>query len=521
MLVHEKKKALVLKLKDTSRVTTLIPMAKVINYKGQTFVALPHTLDVVKVLRNLNINAPAPIRHYYKWTGRYRPFMAQESTAAFLTLHNRAFCLSEIGTGKSMATLWAYDYLRSIGKAEKLFVVSPLSTLERTWGDELFHNFPHLNYAVLHGTRERRIKLLAQDVDVYIINHDGVEVVLDAMKTRDDITHVVIDEVSQVARNAGTDRWKALNTIVNKQGPRVAWGLTGTPVPNSPMDAWAQCKLLVPEAVPPYANRFRDVVMKQVSTYKWEARPTALDTVRDVMQPSIRFTRDECVDLPTCMYEQRHVELSPEQGKAYKDMFDNLHTEYGDGQITAVNQAVKVSKLLQIVCGVAYSTSGEEIAIPSASRLAAVHEVVESAGAKVIVFVPFVSALNKVVQYLTSKHIAVECVHGGVSKSDRDRIFKSFMNRPDPKVLVAQPAAMSHGLTLTSANTIVWFAPHFSNEVFTQANGRITRPGQKNNQFIVMLEGSPIERKLYERLKDKQKTEGLLLELIKGEGVLA
>jgi SNF2 family DNA or RNA helicase len=521
MLVHKGKKALILRVRDPAMVTTVIPMAKVITYKGHELVVVPHTMDVVKVLRNMGMKAPAPIRYYYEWPGRYKPFAAQESTAAFLTMNPRAFCLNEIGTGKSMSTLWAYDYLRSIGRVNKLLVVSPLSTLERTWGDEIFHNFVHLNYSVLHGSRDKRLKLLNQDVDVYVINHDGVQVIADELAKRPDIDLVVVDEISQVARNASTDRWKALNLVINKQSQRGAWGLTGTPTPNQPTDAWAQARLLIPDSVPKYASRFRDQVMRQVGPYTWIPRDNALDTVRDVMQPAIRFTRDECIDLPPCMYETREIELTAEQKKAYKEMLDNLHTEYGDGQVTAVNEAVKVSKLLQIVCGVTYGNNGEEISIPSNSRLAAVQEVIEEAGAKVIVFVPFVSAVNKVAQYLTSKHISVECIHGGVTKSERDRIFKGFQSGKEPQVLVAQPAAMSHGLTLTAANTIVWFAPHFSNEVFTQANGRITRPGQKNNQFIVMLEGSPVERKLYDRLRNKQKVEGLLLDLIKQEGVLA
>lgn len=518
MLVHEPKKALVLKLRDPGRVTTLIPMAKTLTYKGEQLVALPHTIDVVKVLRNIGLKAPAPIRHYYSWPGRYKPFKAQEMTAAFLSMHNRAFCLSEIGTGKSMATLWAYDYLRSIGLRHKMLVVSPLSTLSRTWGDEIFHGFPHLNYAVLHGTRDKRLKLLAQDADIYVINHDGVEVILKALETRPDIDLVVIDEVSQVARNSQTARWKALNNAINGKVLRSAWGLTGTPIPNAPTDAFAQCKLLVPETVPKYANRFRDLVMRQVGPYTWLPRDNALDVVRDAMQPAIRFTRDECVDLPPCMYETRDVPMSPEQTRAYKEMLDNLHTEVAEGQVTAVNEAVKMSKLIQICCGSMYGNDGSEVSLPAKGRLEVVHEIVEQAGAKVIVFVPFVSAIAKVAQFLTSKHVTVESIHGGTSKHERDRILKSFQQSHDPRVLVAQPATLSHGLTLTEANTIVWYAPITSNDVATQAEGRITRPGQKQNQFIIQLAGTALELKMYERLKKKQSVQGTLLEMVKLDG---
>jgi SNF2 family DNA or RNA helicase len=512
MLVVKSKKALVLKVRDVERITTLIPKSKVLK---PNVVAVKHGVEEVRVLRNLGFNPPSPILYYYDWPGMYKPFKAQETTADFLTSHGRAFCLNDLGTGKSLSTLWAYDYLRSKNLAGKVLIVSPLSTLERTWADELFRHFSHLTYAVLHGSRDKRVKLLSQDVDVYIINHDGVEIIADAMKNRLDITHVVIDEIAQVARNAGTDRWKALNLVINKQTPRQAWGLTGTPTPNLPTDAWAQCRLLVPNQVPPYFNRFKDMVLRQVGPFTWLPRENATEVVKDAMQPSIRFSRDECVDLPPCLYETRQVELTAEQDKAYKQMMARLAAEVDSGEIVAVNEAVKMSKLLQIGCGVAYDTNGDEVSIPSHNRLQAVLDIVEDTPYKVIVFVPFISAVNKVADFLTSKQVSIECIHGGVSKAERDRIFSAFQKQGEPKVIVAQPAAMSHGLTLTAASTIVWFAPHTSNEVFEQANGRITRPGQKNNQFIVMLEGTAVERRLYERLKNKQKSQGLLLSMVK------
>lgn len=512
MLVVPNKKALVLKLRDPNQVATLIPKSKLLK---PHVVAVKHGVDEVKVLRNIGLNPPSPILYYYGWPGQFTPFEAQRKTADFLTSYNRAFVLNDLGTGKSLAALWAYDYLKSCHAAHRVLIIAPLSTMERTWADEVFKNFPHLDFRVIYGSRSRRLKLLESEADVYIINHDGVEIVADELAHRDDIDLIIVDEIAQVARNAGTDRWKALNTVINKQSPRTAWGLTGTPTPNAPTDAWAQCRLLVPHKVPPYASRFKDMVMRQQGPYLWLPRPEATQVVHEAMQPSIRFSRDECVDLPPCLYETREIKLTKEQETAYAQMFDKLATEFDDGQIIAVNEAVKMSKLLQIACGVAYDTNGNEVSIPANNRLQAVLDVIEETADKVIVFVPFVSAVDKVADYLTSKHVSVECVHGGVSKYERDRIFKAFQTSDMPRVLVAQPAAMSHGLTLTKASTIVWYAPVTSNETFEQANGRITRPGQKNNQFIVMMEGTPVERRLYARLRNKQKAQGVLLDMVK------
>jgi SNF2 family DNA or RNA helicase len=517
MLVWNQKQALLLKPREPDRILNVIPTAKVFAVKGTPYVAVPHKVTETKVLRNLGYDAPAPIREYYNWPGRYKPFAAQREAAAFLSMYDRAFNLSELGTGKSLASLWAYDYLRSIGRRHKVLVISPLSTLERTWADEVFQHFPHLTYTVLHGSRDKRIKLLAEDFDVYIINHDGVQIIEPHLKDREDIDIVIVDEIAQAARNAGTDRWKAINKVINKHSkPRACWGMTGTPTPNQPTDAWAQCRLLVPSNVPPYFNRFKAQVMKQLTQFSWVPKPEATEIVHSVMQPAVRFTRDECVDLPPLMYETRQVSLTKEQEKAYKEMVAKLRTEAEQGEITAVNEAVKMAKLVQIACGVVYANDGSEVTIPSNPRIEEVREIISQAEGKVIVFVPFVSSVNMVAEELR-KDFTVEVIHGGVKKDERDRIFGAFQKSNDPKVLVAQPAAMSHGLTLTAASTIVWYSCVTSNEVFEQANGRINRPGQKMNNFIIMLEGTPVEKRIYSRLRNKQKMQGALLDEVKAK----
>ena len=515
MLIWPEKSAIVLKLRDSTQVTNLIPAARDFTVKGVPYLAVPHKPVETRILRELGHDVPAPIRHHYNWPGRFKPFAAQKEAAAFLSMYDRAFNLSELGTGKSLASLWAYDYLRGIGKVNKALIVSPLSTLERTWADEVFQHFPHLETAVLHGSRDKRIKLLNTDVDVYIINHDGLQIIEPHLKERPDIDIIIIDEIAQAARNAGTDRWKAINKVVNRQGiPRYCWGMTGTPTPNAPTDAWAQCRLINPESVPPYFNRFKGQVMRQLSQFSWVPKADATDIVNKVMQPSVRFTRDECVDLPPLMYETRQVALTKEQQKAYKEMVAKMRTEAEQGEITAVNEAVKMGKLVQIACGVVYSNDKQEVTIPSTPRIEETREIVRQAEGKVIVFVPYVSSVNMVAEELR-KDFTVEVIHGGVKKDERDRIFGAFQKGKDLKVLVAQPAAMSHGLTLTAASTIVWYSCVTSNEVFEQANGRINRPGQKMNNFIIMLEGTPVEKRIYKRLQSKQKMQGALLDEIK------
>jgi SNF2 family DNA or RNA helicase len=166
-------------------------------------------------------------------------------------------------------------------------------------------------------------------------------------------------------------------------------------------------------------------------------------------------------------------------------------------------------------CGVAYDRAGHDVILPSRPRVQEVIDVIEESAAKVIVFVPLTSALEHLADQLR-KHFSVEVVHGGTSKNERDRIFAAFQNQRDPRVLVANAAAMSHGLTLTAADTIVWYGPPTSNETYMQANARIVRPGQKRNTLIVHLESTPVETAMYNRLRKKGTMQGALLDLLKG-----
>lgn len=520
-LILKDKKAVLLNLREPSRVTTVIPTAKMVNVKGAQLVAVPHRPDETRVLRQLGFDdIPDPLVAHYQFPkakGKYKPFEAQIATANFLSMHNRCFCLNSMGLGKTVSALWAYDYMHSSKLINKALIVCPLSTMERTWADEIYMTFPHLDSVVLYGSKERRLKLLKQNVQLYIINVDGIKTIESELAKRQDINLIIVDEIAMF-RNSGTSRWKSLNTILNKQHPRRVWALTGAPTPNDPTDAWAQCRAVVPNNpdVPKYFGKFRDTVMRQISQFKWVPRDNAVDIVQSVMQPAIRFALDDCIDLPEQTFQTLDVEMSTEQKKAYKDMLAKLSTEYAGGQILAVNEAVKANKLVQIACGVAYGQNGSEVVLPNEQRMEVVEQVIESSEGKVILFIPLTAVLERVAKEL-GKRWQIGVVHGGTSKFERDEIFSNFQKTQHPHVLVANPATMSHGLTLTAATTIVWYAPIHSNDIYEQACARVRRPGQTKTTVIVHIAGSEIERRIYKRLQTKQKMQGLLLDLMKGE----
>jgi len=511
MLVVEKAKALALKLNNPNRVLDSIPTAKPFEVRGIPIVVTPHRLDEVKVLNNMGIRAPSPILHYYDWPGQYTPFEHQRQTAAFLTLQHRGLVLNEIGTGKTQSALWAADYLIKTKKVRKVLILSPLSTLERVWGDGIFTGLVHRKFAVLHGTAERRLKLLKTDVDFYIVNHDGFPIIADHSHGMFDL--VIVDEAA-VLRNPSTRRFKIFRKWMDQNPTTRLWLMTGTPTPNDPTDAWALAKLVGSPYLTKTFTAFREQVMMKIGQWKFVPRPESVEIVKHILQPAVRYTRDECFDLPETMIQTRQVELTAEQKKHYAQMLRHFVTEAAaEGTITAVNEAVKIQKLVQIACGVAYGDDGQNILLDCSPRVNLVKEVIEEAGEKVIVFVPLTGTLHMLEQEL-SKHWSVGVVNGEVSANERNRIFHGFQHEKDPHVLIAHPGTMAHGLTLTTASTIIWYGPINSNEVYVQANGRIERIGKTRVSNVVHIEGTDLEHKMYERLRNKQKLQGLLLEMI-------
>jgi SNF2 family DNA or RNA helicase len=507
MKVYPQHKAIVIPYRADVE-NALQPAAKRFEHAGQWYLALPHTLDVVRFLRNLGLKAPSPINSYYDYLGG-TPFESQRETADMCSVSRRAYVLSEMGVGKTRAVLWAYDYLRREGQANKLLVVAPLSTLVTVWENELFEQFPHLTARVLYGDKRKRRKLLAEQADVYIINHDGVEVLHPELFGRSDIDTVIVDELASY-RNSRSLRWKNLAPIVKRS--QFAWGLTGSPTPNAPTDAFGQAKLLTPESVGYSFKAFKDRTMRQLGQFKWIERHDAIDTVHGVMQPAVRFTRAQCLDLPPTTYSTLSCALSKEATKAYKEMCDDLSTQIRSNEITAANQGVKLSKLLQISAGFAYDADGSGHYIGGVDRIREIIQTIEGASGKVIVFAPFRYFVELLGAVLAKKYDTA-IVHGDVPASERTRIFSEFQKTSNIRVIVAHPACMAHGITLTAANTIIWASPPTSLEIYEQANARITRAGQGQNTFIVNIASTKVEQHVYNRLRKKAALQNALLDL--------
>jgi SNF2 family DNA or RNA helicase len=283
------------------------------------------------------------------------------------------------------------------------------------------------------------------------------------------------------------------------------------------MDAYGLAKLVNPTAVSPIYGQFRDKVMIKVGQFRWVPKPDAKEYVHNILQPAIRFEKAQCLDLPPVTHVDRDAPLTPQQMKYYNILKKQMLFEADGEEISAVNAAVQINKLLQIAGGAVYSDSKEVIEFDVSERLRVVQEVIEESSHKVLVFVPFTHTIELLEKHLTKNGISCDVINGSVNVNRRTAIVKQFQENANPKVLIIQPQAASHGLTLTAANTVIWYAPCTSVETYLQANARIDRPGQVNNMTVVHIKGSPIEKKIYSMLRNNIENHMKIIDLYRQE----
>lgn len=504
-------KALLVRTKTPDRITSAIPKSSVVNDEEEVAEVLVHWgLEEASKLAKLLKHVPSPIVRDYDWPGLHKPFEHQRTTAEFLSLRNRAFCFSEQGTGKTAAAIWAADYLMKQGLVRRVLVICPLSIMKSAWQADLFTFAVHRTCDVAYGTREARNNVVKSNTDFVIVNYDGVEIIADAIKADGRFDLFIIDEASGY-KNVQTNRWKVLNKLL-KPETRV-WMMTGTPAAQSPVDAYGLAKIINPNGAPKFFGQFRDMVMTKVSMFKWVPRPRAEQIVHSVLQPAIRFEKKDCLDLPPVTHTFRFAQPTAQQLRFYKMLKEKMAIVAAGEEITSVNAATNMNKLLQISGGAVYADDQSVVEFDVSNRLRVVEEVIDEASHKVLVFVPFTHTIELLAAHLTKVGITNAVIDGSVSLNKRSSIFHDFQNKPDPRVLIIQPQAASHGLTLTAANVVVWYSPVTSVETYLQANARIDRPGQKNNMTIVHITGTEVEEKIYNMLRNNINIHGKIIDL--------
>lgn len=510
-------KLLVFKTRSPDRYS-LIPKSRAIPRPGGGYdVAVYWGLDEVRVLKNLGVkNVPSPIFGKYDWPGRFKPMVHQKETASFLTLNRRAFVLSEPGTGKTLSALWAADYLMKRGEIRRCLILCPLSIMHSAWMQDLGNSIIHRSAVVAHHPQAaRRIELIQENYEFVIVNYEGLSLIANEVKNDGRFDLVIVDEANAY-KNPQTKRWKALNSILTPD--TYLWMMTGTPASQSPVDAYGLAKLVNPTNVPKFYTAWRDAVMNKITMFKWAPKADAADKVHAALQPAIRYTKAQCLDLPPVLTLTREVPLTPQQAKYYNLLKTQMLVMAAGETITAVNAAAALNKLLQISSGVAYTDNKETVEFDATPRLNVLMEALEQTERKVIIFALFRAAIDAISEYLNKNGVANEQIHGGVTATKRGDIIRRFQTQPNPRVLVMQPQATAHGITLTAADTVIFYGPLMSVEQYTQCIARADRKGQNSDKVTVIhIEGSPVEKKMFKALTEKVDDNAMLVSLFNSE----
>lgn len=506
-------------------ITQTIPEAREIN--GQ-FVAVPRSLHNCQVLRHYNFPvAPIITDENYSWPRNTRavphPYESQKTTTNFFVLHPRCFCLTDMGGGKSLAAMWAADNLMNwYGPGFRALIVCPLSILQQ-WQNSIFEHFLGRRTAViLHGSAAKRIEMLKKPADFYLCNYDGLGVgahthkkfELDgfskALAERQDIKLVIADEASAY-KDAQTKRHRLARAIIGQRD--YLWLMTGTPTPNAPTDAYGLAKM-VNNAFGKSFTSFRLDTMQLVSLHTWKPYKDGYEKARRLLTPSIRFDIKEIWDGPEMTTEQRKVELTPDQNKLMADLKRDQTVAVKSGkQITAINAAAARSKFIQIALGAIYDENHKVHFIDAAPRIAELKNVLEQVNGKALVFAPLTSVVELLYKEL-KRNVSCEVVNGNTSQKDRARIFQAFQQESEPRVLIADPGCMAHGLNLWMATAVIWYGPCDKTEIYLQANKRAHRPGQKYPVTVVQLVSNKLEAGIFKTIENNTENQNFLLDLI-------
>jgi SNF2 family DNA or RNA helicase len=254
--------------------------------------------------------------------------------------------------------------------------------------------------------------------------------------------------------------------------------------------------------------------MVKVSDFRYVPKPDALKKAFKALQPAVRYTLDDVVELPEVIERQVDVGMAAEQKRIYDALARECFAQVENHEITAANAGACMSKLLQVASGWVYAGKRKQVVeIDSPDRIARLVDDIEACADKVLVFAPFKHTLAGIGKALKAAGIDHAEVSGDTPAKARNAIFTAFQSTSKYKVIAAHPQCLAHGLTLTAATVIIWFAPVISLEIYQQANARIRRVGQKRKQLILHYQATPVEKRIYALLRRNQSVQNRLLEL--------
>lgn len=479
-------------------------------------VVVPWSWENAAWLSTVGLPAVSPVFRDYDFPmpPNWQLTTHQPRITDFVVRNRKAYVFSGTGTGKTAAITWACDYLLRIEAIKKVLIICPLSVMRDAW-------IPTINAILLnkhsvaelhHYNKKTRLKRLKENHTFYVINFDGIASLSDELFDMN-FDVVVIDE-STAIKNANTQRWKLIYPLVKKSF--FTWLLTGTPVPQGPADAYGQIKMLdkFGSLRMPFSAWENETTLA-VTEYKRVPKKGWMDIVFKYMRPAIKIETRDVVDLPPITKSYRNVPFTKTQQAAIDSLVKHNMVRLDGNLVEGDNKAIMLLKLAQICAGCVFDTEGNLIEVKPTPRLQEVLDLVQQSEGKVLIYAPFRGAVDLIAKHLQQHGIKCGVIHGGVSKTARQKLFNAFQREDKSvlQVLSAVPDAMAHGVTATAASHIIWYAPTAKSEIYLQANGRMERMGQTQRMQLTHLWGHQREKDLYEALQNMEAGQSALLKL--------
>ena len=417
----------------------------------------------------------------------------------------------DMGLGKTSITLSAINNLLFDNfEIHKVLTICPLRVAKNTWCDEIkkWDHLRNIKYSIVVGTEKERISALNEKADIYIINRENVDWLVNKSGYKFDFDMIVIDELSSF-KNHQSKRFKSLMKIRPKVKRIV--GLTGTPSSNGLMDLFAEFKVLdLGERLGYFIGQYRNTYFKPDKTngaivYSYKPLPNAEDSIYEkISDITVSMKASEYLKMPELVISNYKVEMSDNEKKQYDEMKKNLICEIKDGEITVSNAGSLSNKLSQFANGAVYDDEQNIVEIHS-RKLDALVDIIESMNGKpLLVAYWYKHDLQRIKERFDVREI----------KTGNDI---ADWNKGKIPVALIHPASAGHGLNLQQGgSTLVWFGLTWSLELYQQTNGRLYRQGQKNTVVIqhIVTKGS-IDEQILKALERKNKTQEDLIEAVK------
>jgi len=450
---------------------------------------------------------------------KYEPHNYQTYAIEYIETHPIAAILLDMGLGKTSITLTAInDLLFDSFEAHRVLVIAPLRVARDTWTAEAdkWDHLRNLICSVAVGNETERRAALMKSADIYIINRENVQWLIEESGLPFDFDTVVVDELSSF-KSYQAKRFRALMKVRPKVKRIV--GLTGTPSSNGLMDLWAEFRLLdMGQRLGRFIGQYRtnyfipDKRNGQI-IYSYKPLPGAEKAIYSKIEDiTISMKSTDHLQMPELVRSEYAVQLSKEEQERYDDLKDDLVLQLPDGDITVANAAALSNKLSQMANGAVYDDVGSTVHIHD-RKLDALEDLIEAANGKsVLVAYWFKHDLARISERLHKLHIPFSCL----DTSDSIRRW----NAGELPVALVHPASAGHGLNLQSGgSTLIWFGLTWSLELYQQTNARLWRQGQTADTVVVqhIVTKGTIDGRMLKALSAKDRTQSALIDAVKAD----